>query len=60
MSASDFVAFSSSENGETLAITINITGEDISNIEDWYWSLHVQNFDSAHTPECSFKIEYGE
>lgn len=44
--------------GEALNIQIDITEEDIKNIDDFYWSLSVRNFDTAHPAECSMQIEY--
>ncbi len=45
---------------EVHEISINITGEDLKKIDDWYWLLRVTNFDSVHTTECSLRIEYQE
>ena len=46
--------------GEVLNIKVEITEEDIKSIGDFYWSLAVTNFDSAHPAECSLQIEYEE
>ena len=48
------------KEGEVLEISIDITEEDLKEIEDWYWVLDVTNFDRAHTAECSLRIEYQE
>jgi hypothetical protein len=47
-------------SGDVLNIKVDITEEDLRNIGDFYWTLDVTNFDSAHPAQCSLRIEYEE
>ncbi len=46
------------QQGESLAINIEITKEDIEKIGRGYWQLKITNFDSNHTADCRLMLRY--